>query len=381
MPSTDPWGDLRALRSARPGFAADDSNRAEVFDAALEQCEQLLRGAAALGYASRPLNLFYGLSQAGRAITAAWSPPQFGHKNSWRLSGHGITAGPLHLAPDTLTVHDGGKALPATSDRALPAFTALARTLGSSSLPRAADLVDLWAFLPEAAERPAPGDDDRWGPLRLEPGTQISDPPYHLQVLGIWSHNWPNEQLHDWVEQGMALNDHVATALVIRYPDAPQPYVKGLEVPFLTNWFGTRGSVLFNVDLGRATDTLGQRWYYSAMGTPYRGARYWFPTIGGQRLHPLIVWWAVLYTLSMLARYEPQRWVDMIRVNTSPWAVPLEHLLNAALDALPEVIFAALDAPPVVEHDHPLPGGIIDVTDDRAAGDGGLRFEQRPQDS
>lgn len=135
-------------------------------------------------------------------------------------------------------------------------------------------------------------------------------------------------------------------------------------MPFPTNWFGTCGSVLFNVDLGRATDTLGQRWYYSAMGTPYRGAWHGFPTIGGQRLHPLIVWWAVLYTLSMLARYEPERWVDMIRVDTSPRAVPLEHSLNAALDALPEVIFAALDTPPIVEHDHPLPGGIIDVTND-----------------
>lgn len=42
--------------------------------AALEQSEQLLRGAADLGFASRPLNLFYGLSQAGRAISAAWTP-------------------------------------------------------------------------------------------------------------------------------------------------------------------------------------------------------------------------------------------------------------------------------------------------------------------
>lgn len=66
----------------------------------------------------------------------------------------------------------------------------------------------------------------------------------------------------------------------------------------------------------------------------------------------------------MLARYEPQRWVDMIRVNTSPWAVPLEHLLNAALDALPEVIFAALSALPVVEHDHPLPGASVNATAD-----------------
>jgi hypothetical protein len=364
MASTDPWDDLRALRSGRPGFAATDPVRGSVFDAAVEQCEQLLRGAATLGYASRPLNLFYGLSQAGRVITAAWSPPQFGPQNSWRLAGHGITAAPLDLDPDALAVRASGNALPDTSTTPLPSFTAVARALGSASLQRPAKFVDLWAYLPEAADRPAPGDDSRWGPLRLQPGTQINDPPSHLQALGIWSYNWPNEPLGAWVQQGMALNDHVATALAAHYPDAPRPYVKGLEVPFQTGWFGARGSVLFNVDLGRATDTIGQRWFYDTMGTKYRGAQYWFPTVGGQRLHPLIVWWAVLYTLSMLACYEPQRWADMIRVNTSPWAVPLEHLLNAALDALPEVIFAALSAPPVVEHDHPLPGGIIDSTTD-----------------
>jgi len=200
------------------------------------------------------------------------------------------------------------------------------------------------------------------GPLHLQPGTQISDQPYHLQVLGIWSHNWPNEQLGEWVNQGIALNNHVAMALASHYPDAPRPYTKGMEVPFQTGWFGARGAVLFNVELGGVTDALGQRWYYDTMGSRYRGNQYWFPTLGGQRLHPLIAWWAVLYTLSMLARYEPQRWAAMIRVDASPWAVPLEHLLNVALDALPEVIFAALSAPPVVEHDHPLPGGIVDFT-------------------
>jgi hypothetical protein len=119
--------------------------------------------------------------------------------------------------------------------------------------------------------------------------------------------------------------------------------------------------VCFNVDLGGVADAAGQWSFYETMGTRYRGARYWFPSVGGQRLHPLVVWWAVLYTLSMLARYEPQRWAETIRVNTSRWAVPLEHLLDVALDALPEVIFDSLSTPPLVEHDHPLPGGIVPV--------------------
>lgn len=272
---------------------------------------------------------------------------------------HGITAAPLDGDPAALMVHDAGRALPSTSTKPLPSFTAVARTLGSATLRRPVKFVDLWTYLPEAADRPAPDGDNRWGPLRLQPGTDISG-PYYLQTLGIWSHNWPNEQLREWVEQGVALNDHVAMALAARYPDAPHPYTKNLEVPFRSDWFGTRGSVMFNVELERVTDSVGQQLFYETMGTEYRGAQYWFPSLGGQRLHPLVVWWALLYTLSMLARYEPQRWANMIRVDASPWAVPLEHLLDAAVDALPEVILAALCAVPTVEHNHPLPGGVVD---------------------
>lgn len=39
----------------------------------------------------------------------------------------------------------------------------------------------------------------------------------------------------------------------------------------------------------------------------YRGHRMAFPVVEGQAapLHPLMVWWAVLYALSMLTRYHP----------------------------------------------------------------------------
>lgn len=99
MASTDPWGTYALCVPAALDSPPPDPVRGDVFDAAVEQCEQLLRGAATPGYASRPLNLFYGLSQAGRAIAAAWSPPPFGPQNSWRLAGHGITAAALDLVP------------------------------------------------------------------------------------------------------------------------------------------------------------------------------------------------------------------------------------------------------------------------------------------
>jgi hypothetical protein len=63
---------------------------------------------------------------------------------------------------------------------------------------------------------------------------------------------------------------------------------------------------------------------------------------GDRPVHPIVVWWSVLFGLSMLARYGPEQWAEAIDVNRSAEAVPIEHLLEAALDHLPELIHRAL---------------------------------------
>jgi len=73
----------------------------------------------------------------------------------------------------------------------------------------------------------------------------------------------------------------------------------------------------------------------------YRGIeRYCFPRIGGSTLpaHPFLVWWAISYGLSMLARYEPRGWAQRIAITSSGDAAPIEHLLDQALTVLPELI-------------------------------------------
>ncbi len=65
------WDWLRLTRSTPPGAAKNDPLASATYRAALEQFEELIRAAAAVGYQSRPLPLFYALSQAGRAIVAA----------------------------------------------------------------------------------------------------------------------------------------------------------------------------------------------------------------------------------------------------------------------------------------------------------------------
>ncbi|KOG74492.1 hypothetical protein ADK77_05140 [Streptomyces antibioticus] len=62
-----------------------------------------------------------------------------------------------------------------------------------------------------------------------------------------------------------------------------------------------------------------------------------------RELHPLMVWWAVLYTLSMLARYEPATWSTLISVDNSQHAVAIERLLERAINHVPVLIADTID--------------------------------------
>lgn len=66
--------------------------------------------------------------------------------------------------------------------------------------------------------------------------------------------------------------------------------------------------------------------------------------IGGEpaERHPLMVWWVVLYALSMLTRYEPAKWTKMIDVNRSEQATAIEFVLDTALDAVPDLLDEAI---------------------------------------
>jgi hypothetical protein len=50
------------------------------------------------------------------------------------------------------------------------------------------------------------------------------------------------------------------------------------------------------------------------------------PEVGPSKDHlsPLMLWWVLLFGLSMLARYVPGAWSEALAVNESSLAVPLE---------------------------------------------------------
>src|SRR4051794_26337130 len=75
---------VRATRAAPPGAAANDPDRRATYGAALAQFDELMSAARMSSPASRPLALFYALSQAGRAMAAAHGDAR------WRLRMHGL---------------------------------------------------------------------------------------------------------------------------------------------------------------------------------------------------------------------------------------------------------------------------------------------------
>jgi hypothetical protein len=59
-------------------------------------------------------------------------------------------------------------------------------------------------------------------------------------------------------------------------------------------------------------------------------------------LSPLMLWWILLFGLSMVARYDPEEWNSALDVNQNSLAVPLEAALDLAADVLPELILDEL---------------------------------------
>lgn len=324
------WRRIRALRHSPPS-AANRGKRRQVFAAALEQAEQLFRASAAVGSASRPLTLFYGLSQAGRAIAAARAVGA-----SWQLRGHGIRVDGLGEGLLELRLMDHGKG----------SFTQLASILSSPSLSRPVTLSEVWSTLPETQEHPLPGvtapvvlnlwperTDTGWS-LALSPNAEgwlCGLPPSLLQEPD------PKQAIRRYM-------NHFPTAAGWEFPNGQLQHApaRGWGMCVRLRWLTD------DSNLGRNERDRQAR--LRELAVPYGDDDVlWVPPAlpgATQPLHPLLAWWAALYGLSMLARYEPAPWIEQLDVNRSPFAVSLEAMLDGALEACPKLVLLALAPQP-----------------------------------
>jgi hypothetical protein len=315
------WRHLRALRHQPPGWASRGERRL-VFGAALEQAQQLFAAAASADYASRPILVFYGLSQGGRAIAACSTEA----KSGWQLKGHGIDVPDLDQRPELpdLTIGDKGKG----------SFTQLTPLLHSGSLPTGASLGQTWLTIPDLPTTPPPvGNGANYLPtLRLAHLSEDGRPEFSSWIEGM-----PRRFAEPYTEDEFVefCSSYPTLAGSVGRPVASQPPLLDEERQSVQV---RRGWTLAD------SDDPGK--FHNRHTRPYLGDndRYIFPSIGGdqQALHPLLAWWAVLFALSMLARYQPNTWTACLDIDTSPYAEPLETLLDRALLTGPELLLHAI---------------------------------------
>ena len=202
----------------------------------------------------------------------------------------------------------------------MDAFGAVARATDSADLVGSVELGALWASLADTYRIPA----DSWLPdwrAALQIVVRLTDPAdkdkTSVQVLSF---------------AGNPYHDALETLNLGRYPSLPS----GTE-------FARKGALgagdwigVLTWDADNDLDAIA----------PKRsdGHRWILPTLPEhtELLSPLMTWWALLFGLSIFARYHPEMWAEALAVDRSEAAVPLEAILDSALSALPRLIYNEL---------------------------------------
>jgi len=324
------WTTLRATRWEPPGGARSTKDRTRTYVVALEQAEQMFRAAAGVGQATRPVLAYYGLNQAGRAVAAAASTVR---GDAWRLSGHGIYAKNLHSSlPDIAIKCDppGGKG----------SFAKLSEILDSPLWDGSIAFNSFWDSIPETRLSPLAEDQSRCTPLYVEETSIYGDPHPLATVPVVYFPPWlvssddGREDLDRYLAafpKARGYHSYVRTGRGSDFEPRFSRHVDGWG-ELQMNWQVSEDEASCSADRRQE--------FMRSITRSYCGSLYFFPAIGAsdRGVHPLMAWWAVLHSLSMLARYQPAEWSAHIDVDHSRHAVALEVLLNDALTRVPALI-------------------------------------------
>jgi hypothetical protein len=311
---------IRMTYAVPPALAAQDEQRRRTYTASILMFEQLLAAARSVDYLTRPLPLFYALSQAGRAVVAAYGAPQ-------HPRGHGLAANSIREPITHMTVKPRGTGL----------FQAVAAHLASpDGLRGPVELGALWSALPDLAD--SSHGDSSWTPaLFVWPEDEN---PTAMQKVAQYQ---GTVVVPDAVrgDLGQNLGERLRS-----YPHAR--FIEPMKLQGsagLTLRVTPRGPGVPCNFVQRGGDGQATKWY-SPRSVPehrYTNEHWLIPRVGESEdfLPPLLLWWVLLFGLSLLARYEPATWRASLDVE-QPLAVPLEDLLDEALVAVPHWVLWAL---------------------------------------
>lgn len=349
-----PWGSaLRSLRSQRPPLARKGS-RAQAYGAGLEQAEQLWRASQNVGPEARPLLLFYGLTQAGRALCAAgvpggaWEAPAQ-HGLRFELSappqGRVLELGSVRIHP-----HGQGLVQSVAGILGSPVLSCSVRMgellscLDSElyfddadflqARPLEVHQVEVFRNLPPVLRRRL-----FLGPVPTALVGQRDDVPagpHNLAHTGVAAPS--SEAIVRWLSAYPALA-RLGVPSLIETPEPSRGRIDGAEWAIGLEW--PADPALQALSQSEWTRQQLDVIYGDTGGSVYGAV---LPALGANQQPQalLVTWWLVLYGLSMLSRYYPRVWTDLLDVDRSTRAVPLEHLVDVATSKVPELIYAAV---------------------------------------
>jgi hypothetical protein len=274
---------------------------------------------------SRPLPLYYAVLQAGKAIAAAWSPD-----DTWRARGHGLSEdGQAEWQDDILRF----RVKPSGTRRGgSGVFGAVASKLGTARLTGSVELGALWSALPGAHLPPTSGS---W-PLALPVQPTYFERSRHFTIRAHRGYVYlraqdPNEDAES-ISQKLAL-----------YPDAAGARVESGSVKLPAGPEDEWGTG-FAVTWPELSAELVPPYPHNRISQHEQASRHWLvPAVGrgSDRLSPLLLWWALLFGLSLLARYQPAEWRAALDLDHSPCADRLMGLLDDALLIVPDLLYEA----------------------------------------
>lgn len=309
------------------------ASRRRTFSAALQQFEEQMKAAEVVSPATRPINLYYGLVQAGLAITAAHS------EGTWTFDKHGLKI--LDMKSDIPDI--------AVRPEGVGAFQAVSGATGSERTTDAVSLGSIWNSIPELVEVPLEGSK-------------------HTPVVDLLARSYvPAADLGGWFDDTAREPTGYVRATVFVHEDTPPLQDRGVWVKdFIAKYAGLQAARVwgdvdeafeeikagcFSVDLcwpapKNDMQEVDIEEFFDARSPVYRfrAHRYLRAAFepGKAPPTPLMSWWLLLYSFSMLARYQPRKWTDALDIDRSADAASLEYALNTALEVVPHLVLEGL---------------------------------------
>lgn len=335
------WLQLRERRGSMPDRSSlmrTSVARRKTFAAAMQQFEEQMTAAKVVTSATSPINLYYGLAQAGTAIAAAKAPER------WSVSSHGLTLVDTDRELADIRVQLSGSG----------AFQMVADSTGSSGIVGSVPIGKLWQSLPELCNPvPLPGA-DYLAALHVIPETPpdfdatgsgmrtrvlFFQPPGATVLVPAPLPDLPDRE--EWCRE-----------LMLNYPSA-----EGWNPDSSRQWFTDESgelplsSIILRVPGSPAKYPLPNSEaapLFDRLAPEYRHRddRYMRPRLedgSGQAPSPLMTWWLLLYSFSMLARYQPRKWTDLLNLDKRGCATQIQYALESALTVLPHLVLEALD--------------------------------------